>query len=221
MVRIQWLRIEQIVLPVRECSNLSLRLGGKFSYSRCGAQRNQFRNVRVVTQGHTGKAAGVSAERTHLLALPAQNLPRSSDAGALLKRQSTRNVSDARLQRATYAPLPLARTLLQKRRGKQARHKAPGADADRSTLGSTGAERIMLVMARSASSPDGGVLTSVRVAMATDVASKGMDFPNIQHVINYDMPDDIENYVHRIGRTGRGKAVGVATTMINSKASFP
>ncbi len=48
-----------------------------------------------------------------------------------------------------------------------------------------------------------------------------MDFPNIQHVINYDMPDDIENYVHRIGRTGRGKAVGVATTMINSKASFP
>jgi ATP-dependent RNA helicase DDX41 len=55
--------------------------------------------------------------------------------------------------------------------------------------------------------------------VATDVASKGMDFPNIQHVINYDMPDDIENYVHRIGRTGRGKAVGVATTMINSKVS--
>ena len=53
--------------------------------------------------------------------------------------------------------------------------------------------------------------------MATDVASKGLDFPNIQHVINYDMPDDIENYVHRIGRTGRGQAVGVATTMINSK----
>ena len=57
--------------------------------------------------------------------------------------------------------------------------------------------------------------------MATDVASKGMDFPNIQHVINYDMPDDIENYVHRIGRTGRGKAVGVATTMINSKVGPP
>jgi ATP-dependent RNA helicase DDX41 len=55
------------------------------------------------------------------------------------------------------------------------------------------------------------------VLVATDVASKGLDFPNIQHVINYDMPDDIENYVHRIGRTGRGKAVGVATTMINSK----
>ncbi len=39
--------------------------------------------------------------------------------------------------------------------------------------------------------------------VATDVASKGLDFPNIQHVINYDMPDEIENYVHRIGRTGR------------------
>ena len=34
--------------------------------------------------------------------------------------------------------------------------------------------------------------------MATDVASKGLDFPMIQHVINYDMPDDIENYVHRL-----------------------
>ncbi len=32
------------------------------------------------------------------------------------------------------------------------------------------------------------------VLVATDVASKGLDFPNIQHVINYDMPDDIENY---------------------------
>ncbi|GFZ07945.1 DEAD-box protein abstrakt [Actinidia rufa] len=39
------------------------------------------------------------------------------------------------------------------------------------------------------------------VLVATDVASKGLDFPDIQHVINYDMPAEIENYVHRIGRT--------------------
>ena len=51
--------------------------------------------------------------------------------------------------------------------------------------------------------------------MATDVASKGLDFPGIQHVINYDMPDDIENYVHRIGRTGRSGQQGVATTFVN------
>lgn len=37
--------------------------------------------------------------------------------------------------------------------------------------------------------------------VATDVASKGLDFPGVQHVINYDMPEEIENYVHRIGRT--------------------
>ncbi|XP_023336483.1 ATP-dependent RNA helicase abstrakt-like [Eurytemora carolleeae] len=55
------------------------------------------------------------------------------------------------------------------------------------------------------------------ILVATDVASKGLDFPEIQHVINYDMPEDIENYVHRIGRTGRGKNTGIATTMINSK----
>jgi ATP-dependent RNA helicase DDX41 len=42
------------------------------------------------------------------------------------------------------------------------------------------------------------------VLVATDVAGKGLDFPDIQHVINYDMPEEIENYVHRIGRTGGG-----------------
>ncbi len=51
--------------------------------------------------------------------------------------------------------------------------------------------------------------------MATDVASKGLDFPNIQHVINYDLPEEIENYVHRIGRTGRSGKTGIATTFIN------
>ncbi len=54
------------------------------------------------------------------------------------------------------------------------------------------------------------------VLVASDVASKGLDFPEVQHVINYDMPDDIENYVHRIGRTGRsGTTKGLATTFIN------
>ncbi|XP_046659261.1 LOW QUALITY PROTEIN: ATP-dependent RNA helicase abstrakt-like [Homalodisca vitripennis] len=53
------------------------------------------------------------------------------------------------------------------------------------------------------------------VLVATDVASKGLDFANVQHVINYDMPDDVENYVHRIGRTGRSGRTGIATTFIN------
>ncbi|XP_050435933.1 ATP-dependent RNA helicase abstrakt [Adelges cooleyi] len=53
------------------------------------------------------------------------------------------------------------------------------------------------------------------VLVATDVASKGLDFADIQHVINYDMPDDVENYVHRIGRTGRSGKRGIATTFIN------
>ncbi|RZF34026.1 hypothetical protein LSTR_LSTR012371 [Laodelphax striatellus] len=53
------------------------------------------------------------------------------------------------------------------------------------------------------------------VLVATDVASKGLDFANVQHVINYDMPDDVENYVHRIGRTGRSGKTGIATTFIN------
>merc|ERR1712050_683689 len=57
------------------------------------------------------------------------------------------------------------------------------------------------------------------VLVATDVASKGLDFPNIKHVINYDMPREIENYVHRIGRTGRVANKGLATTLINKECS--
>lgn len=56
------------------------------------------------------------------------------------------------------------------------------------------------------------------VLVATDVASKGLDFPDVQHVINYDMPKEIENYVHRIGRTGRCGKTGVATTFINKNS---
>ncbi|KAH8952788.1 hypothetical protein BDL97_09G103300 [Sphagnum fallax] len=57
------------------------------------------------------------------------------------------------------------------------------------------------------------------VLVATDVASKGLDFPDIQHVINYDMPAEIENYVHRIGRTGRCGKTGIATSFINKNQS--
>lgn len=57
------------------------------------------------------------------------------------------------------------------------------------------------------------------VLVATDVASKGLDFPDIQHVINFDMPEEIENYVHRIGRTGRCGKTGIATTFINKNQS--
>ncbi|OAD07363.1 CCHC-type zinc finger transcription factor [Mucor lusitanicus CBS 277.49] len=57
------------------------------------------------------------------------------------------------------------------------------------------------------------------VLVATDVASKGLDFPEIKHVINYDMPKEIEDYVHRIGRTGRSGKTGVATTFINQNCS--
>eukprot|EP00301_Raphidiophrys_heterophryoidea_P005427 c12279_g2_i1.p1 GENE.c12279_g2_i1~~c12279_g2_i1.p1 ORF type:complete len:641 (+),score=156.85 c12279_g2_i1:22-1923(+) len=53
------------------------------------------------------------------------------------------------------------------------------------------------------------------VLVATDVASKGLDFPDVKHVINFDMPKEIENYVHRIGRTGRCGKTGTATTFIN------
>ena len=46
--------------------------------------------------------------------------------------------------------------------------------------------------------------------VATDVAARGLDIDDVSHVVNYDMPDVAETYVHRIGRTGRAGATGVA-----------
>ncbi|MGN6103470.1 MAG: DEAD/DEAH box helicase, partial [Devosia sp.] len=56
-----------------------------------------------------------------------------------------------------------------------------------------------------------------RILVATDIAARGIDVPNITHVINYELPDDAENYVHRIGRTGRNGASGIAITLCNGE----
>ena len=53
----------------------------------------------------------------------------------------------------------------------------------------------------------------IRALVATDVAARGIDVDGLSHVINYDLPDDAENYVHRIGRTARGGAEGVALSL--------
>lgn len=53
-----------------------------------------------------------------------------------------------------------------------------------------------------------------RIMVATDIASRGLDVPHIQHVINYDIPQCPEDYLHRIGRTGRAGAKGQAISLI-------
>lgn len=52
---------------------------------------------------------------------------------------------------------------------------------------------------------------------ATDVAARGLDITGVTHVFNYNLPDDPENYVHRIGRTGRAGNIGVAYTILTQK----
>ncbi|MDO8503340.1 MAG: DEAD/DEAH box helicase [bacterium] len=56
--------------------------------------------------------------------------------------------------------------------------------------------------------------SKIQILIATDVASRGLDIPNVSHVINYDLPQSYEAYIHRIGRTGRIDKKGVALTFI-------
>jgi ATP-dependent RNA helicase RhlE len=55
----------------------------------------------------------------------------------------------------------------------------------------------------------------IRVLVATDIAQRGLDVSGISHVINYDVPQQPEDYVHRIGRTGRAAASGDAFTFMS------
>jgi superfamily II DNA/RNA helicase len=60
-------------------------------------------------------------------------------------------------------------------------------------------------------------LGRVNILVATDVAARGLDIPNVTHVINYDIPSTYEDYIHRIGRTGRAGKKGNALTFIGGK----
>jgi ATP-dependent RNA helicase DDX3X len=55
------------------------------------------------------------------------------------------------------------------------------------------------------------------ILVATAVAARGLDIPHVKHVINFDLPSDIEEYVHRIGRTGRMGNLGLATSFFNDR----
>jgi len=60
----------------------------------------------------------------------------------------------------------------------------------------------------------------LKVLVATNLAARGLDIPQISHVVNYDMPQNLEEYVHRIGRTARMGRSGTAITFV-SEWDFP
>jgi ATP-dependent RNA helicase RhlB len=61
---------------------------------------------------------------------------------------------------------------------------------------------------------------TIEVLIATDVAARGLHIPDVTHVFNYDLPDDKEDYVHRIGRTARAGAEGVAISFACEDNAF-
>ena len=61
------------------------------------------------------------------------------------------------------------------------------------------------------------VVGNSTLLIATDVSARGIDIPNVNYVVNYDLPDKQENYVHRVGRTGRGRNKGLAFTFCSSE----
>jgi ATP-dependent RNA helicase RhlE len=64
---------------------------------------------------------------------------------------------------------------------------------------------------------DGFKRGDVQVLVATDIASRGLDIESVSHVINFDVPATPEDYIHRIGRTGRAERTGDAFTLITSE----
>jgi ATP-dependent RNA helicase DeaD len=63
-------------------------------------------------------------------------------------------------------------------------------------------------------------IRNIQLLVATDVAARGLDVSDLTHVINYNLPDDVEIYTHRSGRTGRANKKGVAVSIIHSKERF-
>ena len=57
----------------------------------------------------------------------------------------------------------------------------------------------------------------LRIVIATDIAARGLDVEHIEHVVNYDLPDDLASYVHRIGRTGRAGRDGTAISLVTPR----
>lgn len=62
-------------------------------------------------------------------------------------------------------------------------------------------------------------IKTLQLLVATDVAARGLDVSDLTHVINYNLPDDIESYTHRSGRTGRANKSGISVSIIHSKES--
>lgn len=63
-------------------------------------------------------------------------------------------------------------------------------------------------------------IRNIQLLVATDVAARGLDVSDLTHIINYNLPDDVEIYTHRSGRTGRANKKGVSVSIIHSKEKF-
>jgi ATP-dependent RNA helicase DeaD len=61
---------------------------------------------------------------------------------------------------------------------------------------------------------------AIKILLATDVAARGIDVSGLTHIIHYHLPDDIENYTHRSGRTGRAGKKGVSFTLLNMREAY-
>ncbi|MEW6755607.1 MAG: DEAD/DEAH box helicase [Candidatus Latescibacterota bacterium] len=161
----------------------------------------------------TELAAGMLRDPVRVVVTPSASVPSTVEQKVLFVQQGDKRDLLARILGDESVERALVFTRTRRRADRVTRHlvsQGIAADAIHSDKAQGARQRALAAFDRGA----------IRVLVATDIAARGLDVEGISHVINYELPNDPEAYVHRIGRTARAGASGTALSLCDAE-EFP